>query len=277
MNLSTLSLPSVSRIASPDRTQGQRSLRLSSKLALVAAVTLGLLPGAKLAEAAPIIWQTPQAVTGLATDVITQGTLFGAYQLVPDTYNPVASPIVSLVNGVNFYAVLPNSTYSNITTSGMTGGWGQFGSNTGAYAAIQNTGYKILLAYGNYTNTGSLSTPMQMTLSNLTPNTTYLVQIWANDSRGGGITRTETFESLGGSVSDPLTYRQSADGGLGQYIVGTFTTGASETTQSIFSTTALGQVNALQLRVIPEPSTYALIGLGIGFVLWAKRRRALQA
>jgi hypothetical protein len=243
----------------------------------VAIAALGLLPGTERAEAAPITWQTPQAITGLPTDVITQGTLFGAYQLVNSEYNPVAAPIASLVNGVNFYAVRPNTTYSHLTTSGMTGGYNQFFLNTGAYAAVQDPGYRILLAYGNYTNNGSLSTPMQMTLSNLTPNTTYLIQIWANDSRGGGITRTETFESLGGSVSDPLTYRQPTDGGLGQYIVGTFTTGAAETTQAIFSTTPLGQVNALQLRAIPEPSTYVMFGLGVGFLLWAKRRRVSQA
>jgi len=274
MNLSTLSFPSVSRTVSPKRTHGQGGLRLTSKLALVAVAALGFLPGTEQAEAAPITWQTPQAITGVAADVVTTGTLFGAYSLVNTNYT--GSPIIALVNGVNFYAAKANSTFSNLTTSGFQGGEPAFGSTTGAYAAIANADYKLLLRTAGYSDIGSLSNPIQMTLSNLTPNTTYLVQMWASDSRAGGA-RSEAFQSLGGTSSNPLTFQTGVSGGLGQYIVGTFTTGADETTQTIFSTTTSNQVNALQLRVIPEPSTYVMFGLGVGLLLWAKRRRVSQA
>jgi len=225
-------------------TASPNFLKLSKAL-LAAAISLTT---AHYSQAANIIWQAPQSITGMPSDIITTGTLFGAYSLVQSGYNITTAPIPATVNGVSFHAVLPNSTSSNLTTTGFSAGADVFGATSGDFAAITDVSYQRLLRRGNYTNNASISSPLQMTLSNLTPNTTYLVQIWANDSRGGTQPRTELFKSPTGTPSSLLTYRPAATGGLGQYIVGTFTTGASETTQSIISTTQLGQVNALQIR-----------------------------
>lgn len=235
--------------------------------ALIAAAAISITSGHKV-QAANIIWQAPQSITGMPSDVITSGTLFGAYSLVQAGYNTTTTPIPATVNGVSFYAVLPNSTLSNLTTTGFTAGADVFGTTSGVFAAMTDVNYQRLLRRGNYTNNASASAPLQITLSNLTPNTTYLVQIWANDSRGGTQARTELFKSPTGTPSGPLTYRPPLAGDLGQYIVGTFTTGASETTQSIISTTQLGQVNALQVRTANGPTAWLQNEIYGIFVHW---------
>jgi len=228
-------------------------LKLTKVFLAATAISAAIDPGA---SAASMVWQSPRAITGTAADVITSGTLVGAYSLVQTGYNVTAAPIPATVNGVGFYAVLPNSTLANLTTAGFSGGADLFGSTSGAFAALTDVDYQRLLRRGNYTNNASTSAPLQITLNNLTPNTTYMVQIWANDSRGGTVPRGEVFKSLAGNPSATLTYRPPAVGGLGQYIVGTFTTGASETTQNIISTTTLGQVNALQIRTASGPTAW---------------------
>ena len=90
-----------------------------------------------------------------------------------------------------------------------------------------------------------------VTLNNLTVGHSYAVQIWVDDPRGYGVGRSETLTSSGGSAVS-LSYNSTgADGGAGQYAIGTFT--ASATSQIIAMTCNAGgstQINAIQVRDI---------------------------
>lgn len=137
------------------------------------------------------------------------------------------------------------------------------------------------------------------TMSGLTVNQQYEMQILVNDARGGtGAGTRDTLwevgfnDGVGGTTiagKADLNNRPFNDSGdpnlAGDYIIGTFT--AMTTTQTFdFAATRAGytigddltnvnagqaQINAFQLRAIPEPSSLALLGLGSLFL--AKRRR----
>jgi hypothetical protein len=102
----------------------------------------------------------------------------------------------------------------------------------------------------------------------------YQIQVWVNDSRSGGTTnRTETLiGALGSTVT--LAYNSTyAQGGVGQYTIGTFT---ATTTNQIFTMngSASTQLNALQVRdlsVIAVAISPAITNLTYGnsFVLAA--------
>jgi hypothetical protein len=184
-----------------------------------------------------VTWQTPVTISG-ASDVVTQGTYFGSW--APQD----ASANTNSVNGVTFqgFSDLP------FFTSGPTfdNGYNGFGSpNTpDAY-------YNTLLQFGRYSNEGS--TPATISWSGMTPGHAYLVQIWVNDGRNVGETRTETITG-GTNTSAPLNF--GSDGtGPGQYIVGTFVannSGGQTLTMTPFSTGAnlYPQINLLQVRDI---------------------------
>ncbi|MDQ8209637.1 PEP-CTERM sorting domain-containing protein, partial [Coraliomargarita sp. SDUM461003] len=65
----------------------------------------------------------------------------------------------------------------------------------------------------------------------------------------------------------------SSEGGLGQYVIGTFTADAD--TQSFdFVLDTTWHVNAMQLRAVPEPSAYAAIAGVLALACVVTRRRA---
>jgi len=186
---------------------------------------------------AAITWGTPTTIAG-DTDVVTNGTLVYAYDL---------NNSAQTVNTVAFAAA--NSTTSlgsgNVTMSGFSSDAASstYGSSSAPFANL-SIAYKAVLGGGDYAS--AANTTVTVTLNGLTSGQTYLVQVWADDSRG--YARTETNSSAGGN-SVVLSYNTAngAGGGLGQYVIGSFV--ASGTSQAFTLIGAVSsQLNAIQVR-----------------------------
>jgi hypothetical protein len=106
----------------------------------------------------------------------------------------------------------------------------------------------------------------------LTINQEYLVQYWVADYRPYPNDRTLTLTG-GANTSGVLKYLDSdnSNGGIqGSYVIGTFVANATSQDININSNQST-QMNAVQLRAIPEPSA-ALLG-GLGLLALLRRRR----
>ena len=66
----------------------------------------------------------------------------------------------------------------------------------------------------------------------------------------------------------------NSNGGLGQFAIGTFIADATGSQSITFSpsSNAGPTLNGFQLRVVPEPSTFAMLGLGLPALLAFRRR-----
>jgi hypothetical protein len=159
------------------------------------------------------------------------------------------------VNGVTFqgYSDLPFLTQGPSLDSGYDG-----------YVApsTPDDNYNSLLHYARYSNAGS--TPATVSWSGMTPGHAYLLQLWVNDGRNLGESRTETVTG-GNNTSDPLSF--GSDGsGPGQYIVGTFVANSSGGQTLTLTPASTGsspdaQINLLQVRdITPVITSIAVSG-----------------
>lgn len=204
-------------------------------------------------------WSNATTIAG-ATDVTTNGTLLYAYN------NSGSS---ATVNGVTFIGVNSYTAWG----TGVTLGNGWSATTTSAYAGGSNPpwsnlpgAYQMILQGGAWNN-GGVAT---VTLNNLAVGHQYLVQVWVNDSRSGGTTnRTETLTDAYGNIVTLAYNNTYAQGGVGQYALGTFT--ASGTNQPfVMNGSASTQLNALQVRDVSPlvPPQFTSIQLaGTNFVL----------
>jgi hypothetical protein len=132
------------------------------------------------------------------------------------------------------------------------------------------SGYQTLIgaaafeAYGN-------QTPLTLEIAGLAPGQSYQFEGWVNDSRPT-VSWSETFaDSSGNSVS--LQFQTSSD--LGQFAVGAFTAGATGSQSVVITGTSDSQLNAFQVRAVPEPATLGLMVAGVLGLLLFERRRAV--
>jgi hypothetical protein len=184
-----------------------------------------------------VAWQAPVTISG-TSDVSTLGDYFGSW--APQDANANTLP----VNGVTFqgFSDLPffrsGPTFDN--------GYNGYGSpNT------SDANYNALLQFGRYSNEGT--TPATISWGGMTPGHTYFVQLWVNDGRNIGESRTETITG-GTNTSGPLSF--GSDGsGPGQYIIGTFVANSSGGQTLIVNPFSNGsnpnpQINLFQVRDI---------------------------
>jgi hypothetical protein len=136
-----------------------------------------------------------------------------------------------------------------------------------------NTGdsdYNTLLQYAVFAN--ETTTPATFSWSGMKPGDTYLVQLWVNDGRNIGQSRSETITG-GANVSAPLSF--GSDGsGPGQYITGTFvanTNGEESLTLTAYSTgpNPDPQINLLQVRDITGPTITSIAVSGTTLTITA--------
>jgi len=188
--------------------------------------------GGSKVHAAAITWVAPVNITG-DTDVSTLGT-----RLYAETWGAGTT-----VNGVSFTSDSSKTGDGNVTiafpASGGVSSTVVGGGSSAPYSQL-STAYKKLvqgLVNGGTGATGATTAGI-ITLGGLTVGNCYQVQIWINDSRSGAAsgansypTRTAYLSSVGGNSAGLAHYvggtSSSAAGGLGQYVLGTFTADAT--------------------------------------------------
>ena len=238
-------------------------LRLATVASLVSASVLGGI-AMRSADAATITWGSATTISG-TTDVNTEGTLFAASSfgsnsvtvngVTFDAWSPVPSGTAGVTSG-NFTLLQPDTGFAILNA---------FGSSAPPFSGLP-TEYQNLLSDSIYSFGPGSST---VTVSGLTNGQEYSIQFWANDSRAA-ISATQTVD---GNTLDVNT--TNADGGVGQWISGTFT--ADGTSQNFnVSSGSNNYYSAIQVRAVPEPSSLAGLGV-IGIGLAAVIRRRLRA
>ena len=241
-----------------------------------AAVAVSLAALAEAGPPPPITWGSATTVTG-DSDVSTSGTLLYAY-------NVGASGVSSAtVNTVTFasYAFPINGPQSVTVGSVTFTEWPGFlwGSNSLGSASTPfsnlSSGYKTLLGSAGGADNPSTITA---TLGGLTDGNQYQLQIWtsnpSNASNPYGTIIGDTTFTAGNSVTlDPNT--ANASGGLGQYVIGTFTASGSTRTFTMNSSGSdAPSLSAFQVRditPIPGPGGAAVVAL-FGTALPRRRR-----
>ncbi|MEI7901170.1 MAG: invasin domain 3-containing protein [bacterium] len=210
-------------------------------LALLALLAMTATP----ASAASITWGTATTITG-DSDVSTNGTFKYAYH-----WNAANQT----VNGVTFTGTTStNAGGSDVGLAGFDAQYDAFTGSTTPFTGL-STAYKATLAGSPY-NGGAAVT---VTLKNLTNGKQYAVQVWVEDARIYGQDRKATL-TAGNSVT--LDYNSkdtsNANGGVGQYSIGTFTADAATQTFTITGVAGSGNgagasalLNALQVRELP--------------------------
>ena len=198
-----------------------------------------------------VTWQTPVTISG-ASDVSTSGAYFGSW--APQNGSASSFP----VNGVTFqgFSDLPYFTSGPTFDNGYNG----FGSpNT------SDTNYNALLQYARFSNEGT--TPATVSWSGMTPGHQYLVELWVNDGRNIGESRSETITG-GTNTSASLSY--GSDGsGPGQYVIGTFVANSSGGQTLIANASSSGanpsaQINLLQVRdLTPAPKVPVITSVAV--------------
>ncbi len=223
------------------------------------AVIAALVNG-RLAHPANITWGSAQTISG-DTDVSTTGTLVRAYNF---GFNPITSPTVNGVffQGLGPFASTPDTSVALVGTGAFRGGFSGFGSALAPFANLSPS-YQQLANSGLFQDVGTVT----LTMSLLTIGQQYQIEVWVNDSRGSnGPGRSETVQSPGGPTVTLVYNNTSAEGGVGQFAIGSFTADAT-TQQVIFTglgTSPSAQMQAYLLRAVPEPSAMLLLVLGVG-------------
>lgn len=92
--------------------------------------------------------------------------------------------------------------------------------------------------------------------------------MWVNDPRNGSGANTIQIEA--GPI---LEYQVGGTtGNAGQFVTGTFTADATTQVVTLDSGTDGWQVNALQVRSVPEPSSSVMLLGGLGLLTMLRRR-----
>src|ERR1041385_2134892 len=208
--------------------------------AAICALGAGMLITTANAQPA-VTWQTPVTISG-TSDVSTLGALYGTWAPGNDwggnnraDYYPV--------NGVSFAAY---------GTDGVNFGFSGSGINLDRYNGFANpntpdNNYNYLMQTAVF-NWNASSSSMIVSWTNMTPENTYLVQLWLNDGRNNQ-PGTSTFTG-GANTSAPVAIGNNAPG---QYIIGTFVADGSRS-QAITMSPGI-MLNLVQVRdVTPKPN-----------------------
>ena len=244
------------------------------------AALLGSLAVSVQAGFPPIVWGSPQTVSG-DSDIDTTGSFVYAF-----TFGGTSAPPSTTVNGVTFSpftipsGIITSATVGNVIISESPGylfGSNSLGSVSAPFSGLSSS-YQSLLGTGAYAD---ILDNITVTLNGLTSGQQYRLQWWTSDAAlqppagaGGSFTNT-TATAVNSVTLDANT--TNAVGGLGQFAIGTFT--ASGTSQSFTLAETSGGINplinALQVRAVPEPSTYAMALAGLacsGYTMFRRRR-----
>jgi ankyrin repeat protein len=203
------------------------------KTCILIIFTACALATAAQAQNESVVWQTPLPISG-PSDVNTQGTYYGTW--APYDVNANTLP----VNGVAFQGFCDLPSFNTSFPQGDQSGYDGFNDpNT------PDTNYNTLLETGAFADSGDGTIVISW---QDTPGRTYLIQAWANDGSGDGLT--ETFTS-GTNTSASLDFGDAP----GQYIIGTYVAdGSGSVTLTLSGADSPGgdypQINLMQVRDI---------------------------
>jgi len=205
-----------------------------------AAIGVFLLLAAMASAHAQIIWGLPSSITG-ASDVSTSGTLFDAMEA--DTNDSSAQT----VNTVTFNRD-PGATDGKITLSAQ-------GAGTGGSASTSSPEYNALLTGNEYVRGAGVfgTITIGKTGNLLKPGDTYQIEVWDT-----AYTSTFSAGSGGvGSATSPVTVNN-------QYVIGTFVAGPTGIETLTWTTpgTSYASLTAIEVRDVPEPTSWGLILIG---------------
>jgi hypothetical protein len=241
---------------------------MKTAVASLAIVSLALITATSVRAQAVLSADTPFVSED---QVLTLGTeVFGGNE------NGVSA---TLANGVDFQSHLNNATFVGTTLSGVT--VDTDGSYYGGHANVTAFSDNTLNSMLNGDSVGAYS---QVFVDGLTAGNTYVIQVFASMTQGddiaGGFNNpnsvyygTEDWvdETQGGSTT--LSYGQPYDAvtqtysGTGVYFfTDTFVaTGSQEYLLSPQGDSTNGQalIAAVEVRELPEPSVYGMIGMGL--------------
>jgi hypothetical protein len=239
-------------------------------------ILVALALSASLASAANITWGGPQQITGIG-DVSTNGTLVGAFNVGA---TGVPSTVVNGVNFQSFSTVNGNGSFGNFTTvgSGFITQTNTDGGSPNAPFSTLPAAYQTLLASYSSPFAGTIA----MTISGLVVGAQYEFQVWSNRSDGqfgGDLTVTS------GNTTTLRGNTAGAAGGLGQWVIGSFTADALTQTITFAGDGDYGSLNAFQLRNITQTpsgvpdtgSTLALLGVTLAALCAAHRKLGVTA
>lgn len=237
------------------------------------------------AHAGPIAWGSAQNVSGVS-DVDTSGTLLYAYRFGNSltgttTVNGVSFEPFNVTNGASTATVgsvtltaVSQPGYGAVMYSGdsATSGSNPFAALPASYQSLLS-GVVQTVAFDN-----DPGQPLSIQLGGLAAGTEYLVQWWSSVTDTYVLSQTVALGSPNVTLDSNTT---NVAGGLGQYATGTFTASGSTFTftleglQMYAPSYDVPTINALQVRAVPEPSTYAmaLAGLACGGYLVRRRRK----
>lgn len=228
-------------------------------------------------EAAVTTWAPASNITG-DTDISTAGSTVYAFNL--------GSADSTTVNGVTFAAfpVTFNSgpvTVGNVTVRETLGPMSSypFGQSSDAPYTTLSAAYQALL--NDYLASG-LVEAIEVTMAGLTIGQQYQIQAWSNISIAGSTDSDPNIVTLDSGAQNMQSNTTDTAGGLGQYLLGTFTADSSMqvfTLSAISGTVGIGPysrawpaLNAFQVRAVPEPSSIVLLAGGALSLLHRRRR-----
>jgi len=174
-----------------------------------------------------------------------------------------------------FHSAFSAGAGATVGTNVFSGGanfWGN-GNVDASADYYQGAGSAALHTVLDAQNWDASATAQTLTLTGLSENTSYQIQAFMTDSRGGGVGARAQTVAMGDGTGDQTG--ASTDPGTPTFFIGTFSTGAGETTvdmQAFNTADTGGFLNAVSIRTVPEPSSAALLGLG-GLALIMRRRK----
>jgi hypothetical protein len=237
-------------------TMGMKKMKhIAAALAFIGAASFG---GSTFASVVnPVTWGAPTNITG-NSDISTLGTFIAAF-------NMNGSAVV--LNGVSFapFAITSQTTsatngnYMILENPGHLLAESGLGSSSAPFSSL-SASYQTLLSTAVSSDDNNTIT---LLMNGLTIGQSYQFQWWLNassDLGSGSGFRTTASSGNNVTLDDNVT---NAQGGVGQYALGTFTAVSSQQAISFFGTdgTQAPTIDAFQLRSIPEPSSIDLLGI----------------
>jgi len=244
-----------------------KKMKLKNKLALI---SLASLLAFSTTHAATIIWdvQDISETNGDESDVSKRGDLIEAVNFGDNSSS-------TTINTVTFEAFNGASAGSDFTFDNLNTLVDQ-SADSATFYTEPNTSYNALLQSLIF---DTITSEAAYTLTGLAIGRDYEVQLFIADDRGGGASNFDYLDVDGNGTDLNGTNNTYFGGGPQPALVFTGTFTADALTQDF---TALRRnsddsengtaLSAYQLRIVPEPSSTALLGLG-GLAFALRRRR----